>query len=263
MADQQKPTRKGKDKESYHVQSVDRALSILTCFELAKPELTLGEISAKTGLPKPTVFRLLSSLEAAKFVQRNPDNQHYMVGIRLFELGEIFQSTLAIEHIVTPHMQRITEKHDIVCNLGILDDGKVVYVASAEQGGPYRHAPILGFRHFIHCSALGKALVIDFPEEKIREIFNEWGMPSLSPHTLTTPDGFLDNLTKAREQGYTVDDQEGAVGILCLAVPIRNKAGDVVAAISVSGPSPKFSEEYKELILQDLLDTAFSVQRQL
>lgn len=263
MENLQKSNKKGKNRESYHVQSVDRALNILTCFELAKPELTLGEISAKTGLPKPTVFRLLTSLEAAKFVQRNPDNHHYMVGIRLFELGEIFQSTLAIEHIVTPHMQHITEKHDIVCNLGILDDGQVVYVASAEQGGPYRHAPILGFRHFIHCSALGKALVIDLAEEQIREILSLWGMPPLSPHTLSTPKLFLDNLAEARELGYTVDDQEGAVGIFCLAVPIRNKAGAVVAALSVSGPSPKFNKEYKELILRDLLDTAFSVQRQL
>ena len=252
-----------KKKESYQVQAVDRALRILTCFDLTKPELSLAEISEETDLPKPTVFRLLASLEAAKFVERTADGQAYKVGIRLFELGEIYQSYLSIERVVTPHMQRITEEKDIVCNLGILDEGQVVYVASTDQGGPFRHVPIIGYRHYVHCSALGKSLLLDHPEEEIRHILDHRGMPSLSPHTITEPEAFLDNLEEAREQGYTVDDQEGAVGIYCLAVPIRSRSGEVVAALSASGPTPKFSGEFKESLLQDLHDTALVVRNQL
>ena len=252
-----------KKKASYRVKAVDRALNILTCFDLTNPELTLVEIKERTELPKPTVFRLLASLEAAKFVERTADNQRYTVGIRLFELGEIYQSNLSIEHVLKPHMQQVTERYDLVCNLGILDEGQVVYVASTDQGGPFRHAPIIGYRHYVHCSALGKSLVIDHADEEIREILDRRGMPQLSPRTLTSPDAFLENLEQAREQGYTVDDQEGAVGIFCLAVPIRNRAGEVVAAWSASGPSPKFAGDVKESLIADLQQKTLSVRHQL
>jgi DNA-binding IclR family transcriptional regulator len=249
-----------KKKESYQVQAVDRALEVLSCFSLTNTELTLAEICELSGLPKPTVFRLLASLEAAKFVELTSDKQRYTVGIRLFELGQIYQSNLSIEHVVTPFMQEITRKHDIVCNLGILDEGQVVYIASTDPGGPFRHVPIIGYRHYVHCSALGKSLLIEHENGQIEEILDERGMPPLSPHTLTEPDAFLDDLEQARQQGYTVDDQEGAVGIFCLAVPIRNRKGQVVAALSVSGPSPKFDFEMKDQILEDLRAAASSVR---
>jgi len=247
-------------KETYQVQAVDRALSILSCFSLTKPELSLVELTEMTGLPKPTVFRLLSSLEAARFVHPTEDNQRYKVGIRLFELGEIYQANFAIQHVVLPYMQEITEKFDIVCNLGILDEGQVVYVAATDQGGPFRHVPIIGYRHYIHCSALGKSLVLELPEAEILEILQKRGMPALSPFTLTTPDDFLANLEQARQNGYTVDDQEGAVGIFCLAVPIRTRSGEIAAALSVSGPTPVFTETYKESLLRSLSDMQSNVR---
>lgn len=252
-----------KKKESYQVQAVDRALHILSCFSLTNSELTLAEISEMTELPKPTVFRLLASLEAAKFVEPTADNQRYTVGIRLFELGEIYQSNLSIEHVVTPFMQEITQKFDIVCNLGILDDGQVVYIASTDQGGPFRHVPIIGYRHYVHCSALGKSLLVDHPDPEIVGILEERGMPALSPYTITEKEQFLDNLDQTRKQGYSVDDQEGAVGIFCLAVPIRNRSGEIVAALSASGPSPKFSSDIKKSLLQELRDTARGVRSML
>lgn len=260
MGSRSSSTRK---RESYQVKAVDRALRILTCFNLTQPELTLSEICDLTDLPKPTVFRLLASLEAARFVERTADQQRYKVGIRLFELGKVYISNLSIERVMTPHMQRITEKHKIVCNLAVLDEGQVVYIASTEQRGPYRHAAITGYRHYIHCSALGKALVIDHPDQDIKDILAERGMPALSPHTITDPDQYLLDLEQAREKGFTVDDQEGAVGIYCMAVPIRNRDGKVIAAVSVSGPSPKFTDEIKNMLVQDMQYSVSVVQNQL
>ncbi len=250
-------------KKSYQVQSVDRALQILSCFSLTDSERTLVELSELTGIPKPTVFRLLSSLEAAQFVERTANNQKYTVGIRVFELGNVYLANLSIERVLSPYMQRITQKHNIACNLAILDDGQVVYVASTNTSGPFQYAPIIGYRHYIHCSALGKALVFETPDQDILQILETRGMPSLSPHTITDPQEYLTELKKARKQGYTIDDQEGAVGIYCLAVPIRNKAGAVVAAMSVSGPSPKYTKDLKKEIIQDLQISASEALRQI
>lgn len=249
--------------KSYQVKSVDRALQVLSCFNLPYPERTLAELAELTGIPKPTVFRLLSSLEAAQFIERTADNQKYTVGIRVFELGNVYLANLSIERVLSPYMQRITQKYNIACNLAILDDGQVVYVASTNTSGPFQYAPIIGYRHHIHCSALGKALVLDMPDHDILQMLQTRGMPPLSPHTITDPQVYLAELEKARNQGYTIDDQEGAVGIYCLAVPIRNKAGAVVAAMSVSGPSPKYTRDIKKEIIQDLQISASDALRQI
>ncbi len=240
----------------YLVQSVGRALKILTCFSLSKPELTLIDICEMTGLPKPTVFRLLSTLESKQFIERTSDHQRYSVGIRLFELGNVYLANLSIERVISPYMQRITQKFNIACNLAILDDGQVVYIASTITSGPFQYAPIIGFRHFIHCSALGKALVIDHPEDVISSVLSTKGMPNLSPNTITEPEDFFADLNKTRKLGYMIDDQEGAVGIYCMAVPIRNRSGQVIAALSVSGPSPLYTEEFKSDVINELKESA-------
>ena len=250
-------------KKKYKVQSVDRALQILGCFSLVAPELTLIEICEKTELPKPTVFRLLSALEDQGFIDKSPDNQRYSVGIRVFELGNVYLSNLSIEQVAAPFMQAITHKFNIACNLAILDRGQVVYVASTNTSGPFQYAPIIGYRHYIHCSALGKSLVLDLPEEEVIAILADWGMPRLSPYTITEPADYLEELGNTKARGYSVDDQEGAVGIYCLAVPIQNRSGKVVGALSVSGPSPQYTDEYIEGLVSEMKASTAAMQRKL
>ena len=216
-----------------------------------------------TELPKPTVFRLLSTLEDSDFIVRTADQQRYTVGIRVFELGNVYLSNLSIEQVVSPSMQEITQKHNIACNLAILDNGQVVYIASTNTSGPFQYSPIIGYRHYVHCSALGKALLLDTPDDGVLEILEEKGMPSLSPYTITEPERYLEDIAKARQAGYSIDDQEGAVGIYCLAVPIRNRAGNIIAALSVSGPSPKYTDEFRESIIRDLLASANDALKRL
>jgi IclR family acetate operon transcriptional repressor len=94
-------------------------------------------------------------------------------------------------------------------------------------------------------------------------ILMEWGMPRLSPHTITEPADYLKELSVVRAKGYSVDDQEGAVGIYCLAVPIQNRSGKVIGALSVSGPSPQYTDEYKEALISDMQASAAAMQRKL
>ncbi|MGD8457622.1 MAG: IclR family transcriptional regulator [Anaerolineales bacterium] len=257
------PEIKKSESKKYKVQSVERALQILSCFSLTAPELTLIEICEKTELPKPTVFRLLSAMENLNFITRTADQQRYTVGIRVFELGNVYLSNLSLEQVISPYMQEITQKFNIACNLAILDSGQVVYIASTNTSGPFQYAPIIGYRHYVHCSALGKSLLIDKPQEEILSILSEKGMPSLSPHTITEPEEYLAEIETARELGYTEDDQEGAVGIYCLSVPIKNSSGKVIAALSVSGPSPKYTDDFKEAIIQDLKMSAKAALKRL
>ena len=250
-------------KRSYQVQSVERAFAILSCFSLRRPELSLGQISELTALPKPTAFRLLSVLERVRFVERTPDGQRYQVGIRAFELGSVFLAHRSLESIARPVMERLTARHGLTCNLALLDEGQVVYVATTPPAGPMRYTPIIGYRHYVHCSALGKALVAALPEEEVRSILAQHGMPALSSHTITDPEAFLAHLARVRRQGYAMDEQEGALGFCCLAVPIHDHLGRVGAAMSLSGASPQFSRQAIPLLAQSLREGALEISRQL
>jgi DNA-binding IclR family transcriptional regulator len=115
----------------------------------------------------------------------------------------------------------------------------------------------------VHCSALGKALIIDLPDEQVKRILRLRGMPALSPNTITEPHVLLSELVKTREQGYAIDNQEGAVGFCCLGVPIRNRANRIVAAISVSAASPQMTPNTIPTIARDLQATARDISKQL
>ena len=248
---------------TYRNQSLARAFRILECFSLRTPILTLGDICAATGLPKPTVFRLLAALEEARFVARTPDKQGYQVGIRTFELGSIFLSNLSIERIAHPVMEQTARELGMACNLAILDDGQVVYVSIIDPRAPLLQRPIIGYRHYVHCSALGKALIAPLPEAEIRSILRQRGMPALSPYTITDPDTLIADLAEVRVRGYALDNQEGGVGICCVGVPIYDHQGHVTAAMSVSAPSPLVTAETIPQIVQTLKDGAAVISRQL
>ena len=251
------------DRHTYHVQSLDRAFSILGCFSLRQPQLTLSEICELTGLPKPTVFRLLSVLEANRMIARTADGLRYEIGIRTFELGSIFLTNLSIERIARPIMERLSERYDMSCNLAILDDGQVVYVATTDEPGSIRYRPVIGYRHYVHCSALGKMLIAELSEEAVRAILERRGMPALSPLTITDPDRLVAHLAQVRASGYAMDDQEGSQGLCCLAVPIRDHQGKIVASISLSGTSHKFTPEAVRAMSQTMQDSAAQISRQL
>jgi IclR family transcriptional regulator, KDG regulon repressor len=251
------------DKKVYQVNSLERAFKILRCFSLHKPELSLIEICEMTQLPKPTVFRLLAVMEKERFVARTYEGQRYRVGIRTFELSGIFMANLSLEVVARPAMEALAIGHGMTCNLAILDDGQVVYMAVAEKPGFMRYSPIIGYRHFIHCSALGKAMTANLPEAEVRGYLKKHGMPALSPFTITDPDRLVENLAQVQRQGYALDDQEGAVGVCCLAVPIWDHTQRIVAAMSLSGPSTTFSPELITQISDDMKHHATIISRQL
>ncbi|MBI5305688.1 MAG: IclR family transcriptional regulator [Chloroflexi bacterium] len=256
-------TTKTNNKKTYQVQSVDRVFSILQCFSLRKPELSLPEICELTGLPKPSVFRFLAVLETARFIERTPDGQKYRVGIRAFELGSIFLAHVSVEHLARSFMEHLTEHYGMSCNLAIFDQGQVVYIATTDPLAPMRYNPIIGYRHYVHCSALGKALIAALPSEEILAILKQRGMPALAPNTITNPDALLRNLKQVRENGYALDNQEGGIGVCCIAVPIYNHLGQVAAAMSLSGPSPRFTSDTMSDMAHQLKESALQISQRL
>lgn len=223
----------------YQVRALARGLAILTSFTLTHPEQSLTAISTRLGLAKGTAVRLLTVLEEAGFVERAA-SERYRLGVRVFELGSIYEQTFSIEQAARPALEQLARDCQQTANLGILDGGQVVHIAVVPPQRPIHYAGQLGVRELVHCTGLGKALIADLPREAIEAIVAEHGLPSRTPKTITTIDMLQDRLAVVRERGYAMDDEESFPGLSCIAAPVRDATGATVAALSVSGATAEF-----------------------
>lgn len=248
---------------NYQVRALDRALDILDAFSLAEPELTLTAIAARVNLAKSTATRLLSVLEERGWLERSADTDRYRIGVRAFELGTIYIQTITLEAEAQPFLQHLARTCHQTANLGILNDGEVVHVAVVAPDRPIRFSTPLGQRESAHCTGLGKALLADLAPKELRAIVAARGLARRTARTITTVEGLLAHLRLVRAQGYAVDDQEAYDGLRCVAAPVRDARGRVIAAVSVSGLALEFTEEALPRVIAEVREAARGVSARL
>jgi DNA-binding IclR family transcriptional regulator len=133
-------------------------------------------------------------------------------------------------------LERLAAERGETASLAVLADGEVVYVSIVRGQREIGIQSDVGARHPVHCTALGKVLLASLPEDQVRDILLHGGMPRHTPRTIVTPDAFVTALAEVRRQGYAVDDGERSPDIRCVAAPVQDHHGRVVAALSASGP---------------------------
>jgi DNA-binding IclR family transcriptional regulator len=223
------------DGPQYRVQSVERALQLLGTFNQDERQLALAELAERVGIPRPTAFRLLSTLEAQGFVRRVGTD--YCLGFRCFVLGNVVKADLAVEREALPFLEALRDVTGETTQLGILDGWKVVYLARV-----FSHLPVAYMRSRVgvvlpaYCTGLGKALLAELPPEEVERWSRAQHFPRLTPTTLASPEDLLGDLAATRRRGYALDQEEREVGVACIAAVVRDDAGVPVAAISAAGP---------------------------
>ena len=250
---------------NYQVRAVSRALQILRLFTTERPELSLSEISELSNLNKSTILRLLSVLREERFIVQNPANEKYSLGIRVFEIGSVYYLChLRINQVARVYMETLCEKVKLTTNLAILDHGDVLYIGIEEPQKLIRLNISIGSRFGVHYTALGKVLLSNMSEEMIDMIIAEkGGLEKRTDKTITCPEEFKEHLKTIKEQGYALDDEEGILGITCIAAPIYDYSGSNVAALSISGMSVEITDERKPELVEVLKETANSISGSL
>ncbi|MER7489030.1 IclR family transcriptional regulator [Streptomyces sp. NPDC126497] len=233
------------------VQSLERAFDLLERMADAGGEVGLSELSASSGLPLPTIHRLMRTLVVCGYARQQPDRR-YALGPRLIRLGESASRLLGAW--ARPYLARLVEETGETANMALLDGDEVVYVAQAPSKHSMRMFTEVGRRVLPHSTGVGKALLAGLPPEEVRALLGRTGMPAATDRTITTPDGFLAALEDVRRLGYAVDDSEQEVGVRCLAVPVPGSP--TAAAISISGPSGRVTESATERIVPVLRQVA-------
>lgn len=231
-----------------NMKSIKKAIEVLEA--LAKEENGAGvtQLSRQLNLPKSTIHEILSVFKGVRFVEQNPDDKKYHLGLRIFELGTIVQSQLQLRKIAYPYLYNLGKKTNETAYLVVLEGNKIVYIDCVESTARLRAHPVFGERALLHCTSVGKAIVAFLPKEKIDKIIHQDGLERFTENTITNPQVLERELKKVRKRGYAIDNMEHEEGICCVGAPIRNYRGEVFAAISISGPCQRFnSKKVKEM----------------
>lgn len=248
--------------DDYIVKPVYKALQVLDCLGDGGRGMALTEISHRVGIPKTTVFRYLRTLEACGFVDHDRDADIYTLGLRLYELGRAVNKRLHFREIAIPYMKNLRDQFNETVNLGVLDGDEVIYLEMVESRYALRMQAEVGSRDPVYTTALGKTILAHLPEEQ-RELYLQATLTPRTENTLTDRAALEADLERTRECGYALDNQENELGARCVGVPIFDSDGCVVAAMSVSSPVSRLTEEREQDIIERLLEAGEEVSRKL
>lgn len=229
-------------KKQGSVKSIEKAFQILNCFSETDSKLDLVKLAQKTHLPKTTVYRILTTLKKARVVSQNEEDKKYSLGLRLFELGSLVFGELKLRKIALPEMEELSKRSGETVHLGVLDGEEVVSIEKIDSHFPLRSTVYIGKRTPIYCTGIGKALLAFQAPDKIDLLLRKDKIKKYTANTITNIDELKEELKKGRKEGFVVDNMECHDGIRCVAAPIRNFEGNVVASISISGPSIRVTE---------------------
>lgn len=216
------------------VQSLGRAFDVLELMAVAGGEVALSRLAEESGLPGPTIHRIVRTLVDRGYVLQMP-SRRYTLGPRLVGLGAGARAT--VEAWAGPPLQSLAEETGETANLAMLDLDRVVYIAQVPSSRyTMRMFTEVGRRVYAHRTGVGKALLAELPDDEVRRLLTAAGMPATTPHTITDVDAMLEELDRVRERGYAVDDGEQELGVRCVAVAVTR-----ATAVSVSGPASRVS----------------------
>lgn len=217
-----------------------RALRLLETFGPDDSLLSLGDLTARSELPKPTALRLARQLVDLGLLERR--GPYYCTGMKLFELGSRFWPQRRLREAALPIMENLYEATHEIIHLGVLAGSEVLYLDQIARAGG---APIrvrVGSRRPVHCTALGKALLA-FGEPAVIDAAISRGLARLTPYTLTSPTALREEMRRIAGRGVAFDHEEAALGLACAAAPLLDRSGGCRVAISITGPSGRFDPE--------------------
>ncbi len=224
------------------VQALDRGLQILGALARINSS-TLSELALHVGMPPSSAHRILSTLHDHGFVEFDDTTQEWAIGIGAFRVGSAYLVRTNLIEAARKVMRKLMLDTGETANLGIEDNGYVVFVSQVETHNPIRAFFRPGTRGHMHASGIGKALLANMTRREVEAILQKTGMPEFTPNTLTSPKQLFADLEICAERGWSLDDEERYLGMRCVAAPIYNAFGETVAGISVSGPTVRFSGE--------------------
>ncbi|WP_306192284.1 MULTISPECIES: IclR family transcriptional regulator [unclassified Streptomyces] len=223
------------------VQSVDRAISVLEILA-QRGEAGVSEVAGEIDVHKSTAFRLLGALEARGLVEQAVERGKYRLGFGIVRLAGAVTGRIDITQQGRPVCERLAEEIGETVNIAVLQEHYAINLYQVRGPAAVTAHNWVGQLTPLHATSSGKILLAHLPARERAALVAEAGLKKVTPHTITAKTKLEKNLAEARERGYAWTTEEFEIGLHAIAAPIRNRDGEVVAALSASGPSYRFTE---------------------
>ncbi len=254
------------DKEqnrNHSVQVLNRCFAIWEAIANNQGEASLATLSKVLAIPHSTIHRILASLIQLGYVEQNPQNGYYRLGLKILRFSNIILEKLDLRKIGQMHLHELMQTTGETANLVVLDGDEVVYVEKAESQASVRVFSLIGKRAPVHTTGAGKILLSEMAQPDIIGILKRKGMSKLTSYSIDTIQTFLDELELVRKQGYAFDNEECELGARCIAAPVRNHLGRIIASMSISGPvnrmSPARIDELIPIVTKNALSLSLTL----
>jgi DNA-binding IclR family transcriptional regulator len=223
--------------------SVLKALAILDALSTAPEGMRQTELARKLDFPVSTTHRLVATLASQGYVQQDGVSGRYVLGNKIFQLQAASANRPNLARGAFPFLRKLARELDETTNLSTLSDGRVVYLESVAADRAVGLYTPPGTIAPAHCTAMGKVLLAHLGEAELEDWFNRYDLSGATSHSITEREAFRRHLLEIRRQGYALDDEEWVPGVRCVAAPVRDFSGNVVAAISISAPGGRLPPE--------------------
>jgi DNA-binding IclR family transcriptional regulator len=250
------------------LKTLDKALALLEFFSIKEKErgeeIGVSEINKTLHLGLSTIHRILTTFKARGYIIQNQKTMKYRLGIKLFELGYTVQNINRLIETIKPYLCQLSQSTGETGNLAILEGKEVVYIAKVESSEVLTTNIKVGARLPANCTALGKISLAFMPKKEFDNLYKDNKvLPSLTSNSITSLKELKKQLKKIREQGYAVDKEEYKAGVNCMAVPIKDKKGNAIAAISLTGPALRFTLEKIEKNSSNLMRISKEISKHI
>jgi IclR family KDG regulon transcriptional repressor len=250
------------EKKPRLIQSVQRALDIINCFDSLHTQLSLTEISEKLNLNISTVYGLIHTLSAYSYIDKNQDNGKYKLGLEFLLKANLVSQSLDLKEIGHTYLTDLTKKYHGTSHLYVYQHEQIFCVDKVESPNNYFIiSSRAGHKLPMHASASGKVFLAHMSEAELQNFLNHNKLTSLTDKTITDKKKLLSNLQQIREQGYGIEDEEIETGAYSMAAPIKDAAHRIVGTISIVGSLARIKEQEDD-IRTDLLAAAASISAQ-
>jgi DNA-binding IclR family transcriptional regulator len=226
-------------KDRYLINSILRASNVLRCFLGEKSHFKISELARQLELDRSTTYRILLSLEKCGLVEKDQKTGEYSLGLSTFEIGNTYLRRMDFIKVSNPIMTELALKVQETIHLAVLSDTEIVYVDKVDSPRTLGVMSKIGQRAPVYCTALGKVLLAFQPENEQSRIIRKMRLTPLTPRTITSKEKLVEELKAIRKQGYSLDHREIEGEVECIGAPIRDHLGNVIAALSISGPQKK------------------------
>ncbi len=237
--------------------------AILDCFTIDRPEIGVREVARMTGLTTSTTGRLMTAMKDRGMLSQNPNSRGYTLGMRLLTWTGVYLTSMDIRTVAQPFMAELQQSTQETISLYVLDGFDRVCVERLESPQNVRIIARLGRRLPLYAGSAGKVMMAYLPEEKVKEIIEASCLAPFTARTITDPSVLMQELEKIRQRGYAVSHGEWIQDASGIAAPVFGPSKDVIGALTISGPTQRFTRDTIEKYAREVVASAHEISKQM